>query len=235
MGGAFITFEGTDGAGKSTQARRLRDRLAAAGHPVTLTREPGGSRWAETLRAALLSERGAALSAREQALLFAAARADHVAALIAPTLADGVTVICDRFADSTEAYQGVAGVPAPLLALLSRMAVGATRPDLTFILDCPVSVGQTRMEARGGRDTFDKDAADIQEARRQAFLAIAAREPERCVVIDAAGTADEIADAIWQAAEARLGLGAVPETAEPVSGPGPAAPADAAPAAAATN
>lgn len=204
MKGAFVTFEGGDGAGKSTQARRLAERLRAHGREVTLTREPGGSPWAETLRAALLSEHGSSLSPAEQALMFAAARADHVDTLIAPALAEGHVVICDRFADSTEAYQGGAGVSQARLAALNALVVGATRPDLTFVLDCPADVGEVRTTTRGGRDPFDRAYFDIQESRRQAFLAIARREPDRCVVVDATQPADAVAERIWTVATERL-------------------------------
>ncbi|UOM34574.1 dTMP kinase [Acuticoccus sp. I52.16.1] len=206
MKGAFVTFEGGDGAGKSTQARRLAVTLRAKGRTVTLTREPGGSPWAERLRAALLSEHGAELSPAEQALLFAAARADHVDTLIAPALAAGHVVICDRFADSTEAYQGAAGVSAARLATLGALVVGDTVPDLTIVLDCPADIGHVRTARRGGADPFDRAETQIRERRRQAFLAIAAREPGRCAVVDATQPADIVADRIWRIASERLAL-----------------------------
>ncbi|RAI00599.1 dTMP kinase [Acuticoccus sediminis] len=204
MKGAFVTFEGGDGAGKSTQAKRLAARLREAGREVTLTREPGGSPWAETLRTALLSERGSALSPAEQALMFAAARADHVDTLIAPALAKGHVVLCDRFADSTEAYQGAGGVTAGTLAALNALVVGPTMPDLTLVLDCPTDVGEGRTRARGDQDPFDQARADVQEQRRRAFLAIAAREPHRCAVIDATRPVDDVAAEIWRVVSARL-------------------------------
>ena len=204
IGGAFITFEGGEGAGKSTQARRLAERLRAAGHAVTLTREPGGSPFAERLRAALLSEDGRALTASQQAVMFAAARADHVAAVIAPALAAGGIVVCDRFADSTEAYQGSAGAPAGLLAALGLVAAGATAPDLTLVLDCPAELGRERILPRGTLDPFERADDEAQEARRAAFLAIARREAHRCVVLDACLPADALAAAVWAAVETRI-------------------------------
>lgn len=206
MTGAFVTFEGGDGAGKSTQTQRLAQRLRALGRKVMVTREPGGSPFAEKLRAALLSDQGAKLNATEQALMFAAARADHVATQIEPALKAGQIVICDRFADSTEAYQGAAGAPPKMLAALNALAVGSCAPDLTFVLDCPVNVGQVRTASRGATDQFERDRAEIQQQRRQAFLDIAAREPQRCYVIDATLPTNAVADAIWRIASQRLAL-----------------------------
>ncbi|MBJ3774711.1 dTMP kinase [Acuticoccus mangrovi] len=206
MRGAFITFEGGEGAGKSTQAERLADRLREAGHAVTLTREPGGSPWAERLREALLSDRGRGLDATQQAILFAAARADHVETVIAPALRAGQVVICDRFSDSTEAYQGSLGAPQRLLALLRIVAVGSLMPDLTLILDVPPDVGRARAEQRTALDAFERDEEAVQTKRRDAFLAIAAREPERCAVIDASGSPDDVAQRIDAAVAERLGV-----------------------------
>ena len=206
--GIFVTFEGCDGAGKSTQAARFAARLRAAGREVVETREPGGSPWAERVRGALLSDRGARLTPLQQALMFAAARADHVETLIAPALAAGKVVVCDRFADSTEAYQGAAGVPAAKLAALNALVVGRTVPDLTFVLDCPVAIGERRTSSRGGEDAFDRDKAEVRERRRQAFLAIAAREPHRCVVVEASGPVETVEDLVWHIATERLGLAA---------------------------
>ncbi|MCF3932593.1 dTMP kinase [Acuticoccus sp. M5D2P5] len=206
MKGAFITFEGGEGAGKSTQAKRLTQRLRARGCDVVLTREPGGSAWAERLRTALLTEAGRALDPTEQAMLFAAARADHVDTLIAPALKAGQTVICDRFADSTEAYQGSAGVPTQMLSLLRLVAVGPVMPTLTLILDIAPEDGIARARGREALDPFEKDDLETQAARRAVFLDIAAREPDRCVVFDASLPADRLAEAIWPVVEARLGL-----------------------------
>lgn len=202
--GAFITFEGGEGAGKSTQARRLAQRFRARGRDVVLTREPGGSPFAERLRAALLSDAGGTLTPSQLAVLFAAARADHVATVLAPALAAGGVVICDRFADSMEAYQGTAGAPAELLRALDRVAVDRCTPDLTLILDCPPAVALQRILTRDALDPFERAGTDVQEARRAAFLAIARREPGRCVVLDARLAADALADEVWRTVEARL-------------------------------
>lgn len=203
--GRFITFEGGEGAGKSTQARRLATRLKAAGIRVLVTREPGGSPRAEVLRDLLLSGRVAAFGPEAEALVFALARADHLAETIVPALRSGTWVISDRFADSTWAYQGTAGVSRERLAALDGIAVGANRPDLTLILDVPASTGLARIAARrGGADRFEADALYVHEARRQAFLEIAADEPARCAVIAAAGNQDEVAEAIRAVVFSRL-------------------------------
>lgn len=204
MRGQFITFEGGEGAGKSTQAARLAERLREAGLTVLMSREPGGSPMAERLRVALTGPVGANLSADDQAVLFAAARANHVDQVIAPALEAGTWVICDRFADSTEAYQGTAGVPASVLATLRQVAVGPNEPNLTLVIDVPPDVGLARARARNALDSFEKAALSVHVDRREAFLAIAAREPERCVVIDGTADADTIADAVWTAVYERL-------------------------------
>lgn len=200
--GRFITLEGGEGAGKSVQARRLAARLRERGLAVVLTREPGGSPGAEALREIILSGAAARYGAEGEALLFSAARIDHIDQTIAPALRRGEWVICDRFADSTRAYQGAAGKIDPeLLASLERVAVGACRPDLTLILDLPVSVGLARAAARRGvgeeADRFEREGVAFHETLRQAFLAIARAEPDRCALVDASATEDEVAEAIW--------------------------------------
>ena len=202
--GKFITFEGGEGGGKSTQASALAQGLRARGLEVVLTREPGGSPWAERMRAALLTETGRALAPVEQAIMFAAARADHMDTVIVPALAEGRWVVCDRFADSTEAYQGALGAPPAALELLRMAAVGETRPDLTFLLDLPPEVGLARAAQRETLDPFEADTLAIHEARRAAFLDIAAREPHRCVIVDATAEADEIGAAIWTVVRERF-------------------------------
>jgi dTMP kinase len=210
MAGKFITFEGGEGAGKSTQIRLLAERLRALGKEVVVTREPGGTPTAEAIRALLLSGRAAELGTEGEAVLFAAARTDHVAHIIRPALRSGRWVLCDRFFDSTRVYQGgSAGVSDGMLDALERAAVGETRPDLTIILDVPASVGlgraARRMAATGTvADRFERDDLTIHEARRQAFLAIAAAEPERCVVVDATRSDADTAAAVWQATVDRL-------------------------------
>ncbi|WP_108660419.1 dTMP kinase [Acuticoccus kandeliae] len=204
MKGAFITFEGGEGAGKSTQAKRLAQRLRARGHEVLLTREPGGTPWAERLRRALLSEAGRGLDPTEMAMMFAAARIDHVDKVIAPALKAGKIVISDRFSDSTEAYQGSAGVSGEALALLRLIAVGALMPDLTLILDIAPEAGIARAKGRQTLDPFEEDDLAIQAARRAAFLEIAEREHARCVVLDASEAADPLSEKVWAAVAARV-------------------------------
>lgn len=209
MAGKFITFEGGEGAGKSTQIGRLADRLRAAEHAVVVTREPGGTPTAEAIRKVLLSGAGKRLGPDGEAVLFAAARADHVDRVIRPALQADTWVLCDRFSDSTRAYQGTGGVDDATLKALERVAVGRTQPDLTLILDLPVKVGLARLarrhrQAGEGADRFEADDTEQHERRRRAYLAIAAAEPERCVVIDASGNEAATADAIWQAVSARL-------------------------------
>lgn len=202
--GKFISLEGGDGAGKSTQARTLAQRLRAKGIEVVLTREPGGSPLAERLRTALLSEQGRALEPSAQAILFAAARADHVTSVIAPALQKGDWVVCDRFVDSTEAYQGSGGASPSMMALLKRVAVGDMEPDVTFLLDLPPKQAIRRAEQRDALDPFEAEALAVHRARRNAFLEIAARDKERCVVVDAKKSPDEVADTIWATVTSRL-------------------------------
>lgn len=210
MSGKFITFEGGDGAGKSTQIRRLAGRLVEHGETVTVTREPGGTPTAEAIRGFLLAGHGQALGGDGEAILFAAARADHVDNVIRPALAKGNWVLCDRFFDSTRVYQGSGdGADERLLFALERVAVGETRPDLTVILDIPAEAGLARIRDRGDTtgatpDRFEGEELALHEKRRQAFLEIAKKEPERCVVVDAARSEDEVAAAVWRAVSTRL-------------------------------
>lgn len=210
MAGKFITFEGGEGAGKSTQIRRLAERLEAEGVPVVVTREPGGTPTAESIRHVLLSGLAEELGPDGEAVLFAVARADHVERVIRPALRAGRWVLCDRFTDSTRVYQGVGGgADAAMLDALERVAVGRTRPDLTVILDVPVKVGLARArmrqaEAGGDADRFERDDSEVHEARRRAYLAIARADPGRCVVVDATMPEDETAEAIWQTVASRL-------------------------------
>ncbi|HMO31059.1 dTMP kinase [Enterovirga sp.] len=208
--GVFVSFEGGEGAGKSTQIGRIRARLEAAGRAVVTTREPGGSHRAERIRAILLEAKAKRLKETGEAILFAAARLDHVDTLVAPALREGKIVLCDRFVDSTRVYQGaVAGIEPGFLARLEAAAAGGTTPDLTFVIDVPVPVGlaraRSRREARGEPpDRFEGEGAAYHEKVRAAFLAIAAAEPERCVVVDGAASADEVSAAIWSALAPRI-------------------------------
>ncbi len=205
--GRFITVEGGDGAGKSTQVRRLAEALRAAGREVVTTREPGGAPGAEEIRALVVTGAPDRWDAVTEALLMSAARRSHVAATIRPALARGAVVISDRFFDSTTAYQGHAGgVPLDLLEQLRRIAVGDLTPDLTLILDLPVEAGLARSRDRGGAARFEAKGVDFHERLRRGYLAIAAAEPERCRVIDAGGDAESVHRALWPIVAQRLGL-----------------------------
>ena len=208
--GQFITLEGGEGAGKSVQARRLAARLIKLGLDVVLTREPGGSPHAEALREFILSGTAARFGPAGEALLFSAARIDHIDVTIAPALARGAWVICDRFADSTRAYQGVAGrLDRGFITRLEQVAVGERRPDLTLILDLPAEQGLARAAQRRGAgakaDRFESEDVAFHATLREAFLAIAREEPQRCVVIDASRPEAEVGQAIWRAVHERLG------------------------------
>ena len=206
--GRFITLEGGEGAGKSVQARRLKERLEGLGLAVVGAREPGGTPGAEALREALLSGFAADFSPAGQAFLFAAARTDHLERIILPALDRGAWVVCDRFADSTRAYQGAAGnLPEGFIASLERLTVGENLPDLTLVLDIPAEIGLQRAAERrrtGPADRFESEGLSFHETLRQAFLAIASAEPWRCVVVDALRAEEDVAAAIWAAVEARL-------------------------------
>jgi dTMP kinase len=205
--GRFITLEGGEGAGKSTQAQRLAERLRALGREVVTTREPGGSEGAETLRKLLLEGAADRWSALSETLLMYAARRDHLETLIRPALASGAWVICDRFFDSTRAYQGAGGgAPEGLIAALERHVVGDDRPELTLVLDLPVDVGLRRAGARTALDRIESRDGGFHDRLRAAFLQIASSDPQRCFVIDATPGPDEVAASIWSAVQARLGV-----------------------------
>jgi dTMP kinase len=213
--GRFITLEGGEGAGKSTQARLIADWLRAAGIEVVTTREPGGSPGAEAIRHVLLSGAAQPFGQEAEAVLFAAARADHVDRVIAPALARGAWVVCDRFIDSTRVYQGMVGqVPMALLHRLEHVAIGAVVPDLTLVLDVPVELGQARVEQRrgaGAADRFETEGPAFHKALRAGFRALAAREPQRIVLVDASAAPDIVHGRIRAVIEDRL-AGAVPKT-----------------------
>lgn len=205
--GKFITFEGGEGTGKSTQSRILTARLQAEGRSAIRTREPGGSDGAEALRSLLVEGKADRWSPMSETLMMNAARRDHLERTIVPALELGEWVICDRFADSTRAYQGAGGgVPADFIATVERAVVGENRPDLTLVFDLPPEIG---LERAFGRDMFEvrfetKDF-DFHTRLRAAYLAIAREEPERCLVIDASGTEEQVADLVWRAVVDRLG------------------------------
>ncbi len=198
--GLFITFEGGEGAGKSTQVRRLADRLKIAGRRVVMSREPGGSPGGEAIRDLLVRGDTDRWSPMTEALLMNAARRDHIERVIRPALDAGDIVISDRFADSTRAYQGAGGEADPeFIAALERYVVGDTRPDMTIILDLPVETGLRRALSRGGAEArFEAKGEAFHERLRKGFLDIAAAEPERCIVIHADQTPDAIEEAIWR-------------------------------------
>ena len=202
--GRFISFEGGEGAGKSTQARRLAERLV--GREVVLTREPGGSPGAEAIRGLLVEGEADRWSAVSETLLMYAARRDHIERLIEPALERGAWVICDRFLDSTRAYQGTAGgAPMALITALELDVVGAVTPDLTLVLDMPVAAGLARAAGRsGGEGRFESKGHGFHERLRSAFLDIAAREPERCAVLSAEGDLEAVAERVWDVVAARL-------------------------------
>lgn len=208
--GRFITLEGGEGAGKSTQIDRLRRHLQKRGLRVLCTREPGGSERAESIRASILSGEAQAYGPFAEALMFSAARHDHLERTIRPALASGTWVLCDRFADSTRAYQGVMGkIDEATIAALERLVVSSTRPDLTLVLDVPAALGLARASGRRlsrgeAADRYEREDAAFHGRLRQAFLDIAKREPERCLVIDASGEADIVESRIAHAVNGRF-------------------------------
>ncbi len=202
--GLFITLEGGEGAGKSTAAAGLASLLAEGGGQVVQTREPGGTPGAEAIRALLLDAR-VSLTPMAQTLLHFAARAEHVEAVIRPALARGAIVICDRYTDSTMAYQAYGqGVDKTAIADLSRL-INLT-PDLTFILEVPISVAFNRLKMRGlGPDRYERMGPDFMARVAQGFRAIAAAEPARCVMVDAAQPAAAVLASLRQTIAERLG------------------------------
>jgi dTMP kinase len=208
MKGKFITLEGGEGTGKSTQAAMLALKLESLGLGVTLTREPGGSPGAEIIRHVLLSGAAKPLGPNAEAILFAAARDDHIRCTILPALDAGQWVISDRFADSTRVYQGALGeVDVRLIKALERVSVGDLRADLTLVLDVPAEIGLKRAAGRrqgADPDRFEAETIEFHDQLRQAYLTLAAAEPQRCVIIDATAPKMMVAKQIWQAVKTRL-------------------------------
>ncbi len=204
--GIFITFEGGEGAGKSTQIARLAESLRDMGHEVVLTREPGGSPGAEALRHVILSGAAEPLGPAMEAILFAAARTDHIEQVIRPAVARGAIVLCDRFVDSSRVYQGITGnLELAFMQALEKVTVAGMMPDLTIILDIDPEEGMKRAAKRRGSqsaDRYEKEALDIHRRRRDAFLDIARAEPGRCVVVDAARAPARVAASIVKAVQA---------------------------------
>jgi dTMP kinase len=209
--GRFISFEGGEGSGKSTQIKTLAQRLDAAKLRVLVTREPGGSPGAEIIRHLLLSGVGKLLGPDAETLLFVAARDDHVRTVIQPALNQGMWVLCDRFSDSTRAYQVKLGNVSPaVLNAMERVTIGGLKPDLTIILDVPVEVGMQRAAARRGNaapDRFEAEDVRFHHELREVYRQIAAGDPRRCVLIDADAAPDTVAANVWAALRERLFAG----------------------------
>ena len=209
--GLFVTFEGGEGAGKSTQIRLLADTLRRRGLDVLVTREPGGSPGAEAVRHVVLSGAAEPYGTRMEALLFAAARNDHVEEIIRPALLSGAVVLCDRFMDSSRVYQGITGNLEPeFIHSLERVAVNGVIPDCTIIFDLPAAEGLRRARSRGESvaqvepDRYEREELETHEKRREAYLDIAASDPLRCRVIDALAKPDEIARRVLDVVEPLL-------------------------------
>ena len=208
MASFFITFEGGEGSGKSTQIRRLAQRLEAAGRDVLITREPGGTPEAEAVRALLVSGDVARWTSKSEALLNYAAREQHLEQVIRPALAAGRTVLCDRFMDSTRAYQGYAGgCDLGFIDALEKAVVGQTRPDLTLIFDLDPAVGLARAQSRGdtvAEDRYERKGLAFHQKLREGFLDILRREPRRCRLVDAAQQIDDVAEDVWSIGQGSL-------------------------------
>jgi dTMP kinase len=204
VAGAFITFEGGEGSGKSTQIRRLAERLTAEGRSLVVTREPGGTVEAEAIRALLVSGEVGRWTAKAEALLNYAARESHLVEAIRPALARGAIVLCDRFMDSTRAYQGYAGgCDMAFLDMLERQIVGPTRPTLTLIFDLDPEEGLARAKWRGdsvAEDRYERKGLAFHRMLRQGFLDIARNDPKRCKVIDTSASVDSVAEQVWHLA-----------------------------------
>lgn len=208
--GRFITLEGGEGGGKSTQARRLAAYLRKTGCEVVLTREPGGSPGAEQIRALLVDGDVRRWDAVTEALLHFAARRDHLERTVLPALERDAWVVCDRFADSTVAYQGYGhGLDLADIAALTRIVVGPARPDLTLVLDLSPEAGLARAGGRGdGADRYERMDLAFHRRIREGYLEIARNEPDRCVVIDAGADEESVHKAVLEAVQARLGIAA---------------------------
>jgi len=208
----FVTFEGVEGSGKSTQMARLRAALEAAGRTVCLTRQPGGCALGQTLRTILLSQKTAGLDDRAELFLYLADRAQHVAEVIRPALAAGQVVVCDRYTDSTVAYQGYGrGLDVALLQRLNAVAAAGFVPDLTLLLDLDPAIGLTRATSRNAaagtaeaEGRFEAERLEFHQRVRAGYRALAAAEPARFAVIDAAPGPDAVAEVIWSVVSKRL-------------------------------
>lgn len=216
--GCFITFEGIEGCGKTTQIRLLAEALAGEGHHVVLTREPGGCPIADKIRAILLDAENRSMTPLAELLLYAAARAQHIREVIAPALAAGSIVLCDRFTDATVAYQGFGrNLDRTAIDQLNTMAAGSCRPDLTILLDCPVETGLGRALARieavsatnsdkPREERFEQESMDFHARVRAGYLALAAAEPQRFIRVDGSSSVDRTAAAIYRAVADRIAI-----------------------------
>ncbi len=217
--GKLITFEGGDASGKTTQVLRLADRLRMRGVEVVVTREPGGSTGAEAIRHVLLSGFAKPLGPEAEAVLFAAARDDHVNTLIRPALESGAWVVSDRFIDSTRVYQGIiGGVNMGLIRAMERLTIGNLVPDMTILLDVPPETSKERAAARGAEaDRFESEGDETKKWIREAFKRFAENEPGRWAIIDAGKgkTPDAISMAVWMKVSERLMRGKQPAVAAP--------------------
>ena len=206
MTGLFITFEGGEGCGKSTQIAALKARLEDMGKTVVQTREPGGTALGESVRNLLqYDDAGQGMSPEAELLLFAASRAQHVRELIVPAIAEGQIVLCDRFLDSTTVYQGVArAIDSKKVDTVNQFAIGDTMPDLTILIDLPPEIGLARVHARsdGKLDRMENEAIEFFQAVRQGYLDLAKSEPKRLLVLDGSQSVEELETQIWQKVEA---------------------------------
>jgi dTMP kinase len=205
MTGLFITLEGPEGAGKSTQLPRLCEWLASLGHEVVSTRNPGGTEIGKQIRQVLLDPANKAMVPMAELMLYAADRAQHVEEVVRPALARGAVVICDRFGDSTLAYQGFGrGLDLTLLRALNEMATGGLRPDATLLLDVPSEIGLERVARSRAIDRLEDEAIAFHHRLRDGYLTLAADEPERFTVVDATQPADAVTAAVRAAVEKAL-------------------------------
>ncbi|MBO8169899.1 MAG: dTMP kinase [Thermoanaerobacteraceae bacterium] len=206
MSGFFITFEGPDGAGKTTQINKVAGKLRQLGKKVAVTREPGGTKLGEAIRNILLDPQQNNLCSEAEVLLYAAARAQHVVEVIKPALAEGKIVLCDRFLDSSIAYQGFGRkLNLDIIQTVNRYAVAGIKPDLTVLLDVPVTVGLQRIKSKGGLDRIESEKLVFHEQVRQGFYQLSRQEPDRFRVIDASRPVDVVSRQVWQVVAERLG------------------------------